>query len=341
MLATRTEHAERVGIDAPASTTQRFRAATIDEALAQVRASLGDDAQIVEANRIRRGGIGGFFATELGVEVVARGAHDLSEMSSDAPSVFEPFGAATAPLATPVARPIARQAWRDAAAAIDELAMPESHTGSHTGSPVEPGASSMVALIERADAIEREPSSFADHFLRELMHDADELRRSPSRNRVLPTIEPEVAAARREAVLSAPSVAPAAPRAAAPRRAPLGDQLPLPGVAAKQPMLDEPAHPENGEPTLPGMPAAAAKPRPRRKPTARRAANSRPEAAPPADDMIRDLIDHCVRLATADDGSEDGADSPSKIALAITLGDGSVIKVSVERPRTRTTTRRR
>lgn len=49
---------------------RRFRAATIDEALEVARRELGPDIELVEANRIRRGGVGGFFATELGVEIV-------------------------------------------------------------------------------------------------------------------------------------------------------------------------------------------------------------------------------------------------------------------------------
>ncbi|MGD9705996.1 MAG: hypothetical protein AB7Q42_16170 [Acidimicrobiia bacterium] len=47
----------------------RFQGATLEEAVATARAALGPRARVVEANRIRRGGIGGFFATDLGVEV--------------------------------------------------------------------------------------------------------------------------------------------------------------------------------------------------------------------------------------------------------------------------------
>lgn len=50
---------------------RRFRAATVEAALADARTELGD-VEIVEANRIRRGGVGGFFATDLGVELVVR-----------------------------------------------------------------------------------------------------------------------------------------------------------------------------------------------------------------------------------------------------------------------------
>lgn len=57
--------------DVSSPVPRRFRAATVDEALAQARADLGPDVEILEANQIRRGGVGGFFATDLGVEVLA------------------------------------------------------------------------------------------------------------------------------------------------------------------------------------------------------------------------------------------------------------------------------
>lgn len=49
--------------------TMSFRAATLDEAIALAERSLGARVRVVAANRIRRGGIGGFFAADLGVEV--------------------------------------------------------------------------------------------------------------------------------------------------------------------------------------------------------------------------------------------------------------------------------
>ena len=47
----------------------RFRADTLEEAIAVAEQSLGSRVRVVAANRIRRGGIGGFFASDLGVEV--------------------------------------------------------------------------------------------------------------------------------------------------------------------------------------------------------------------------------------------------------------------------------
>ena len=47
----------------------KFRGATYDAAVEAAQEALGPRVKVVAADRIRRGGIGGFFATELGVEV--------------------------------------------------------------------------------------------------------------------------------------------------------------------------------------------------------------------------------------------------------------------------------
>jgi hypothetical protein len=49
--------------------TMRFRAPTLEEAIAVAESSLGARVRVLAANRIRRGGVGGFFASDLGVEV--------------------------------------------------------------------------------------------------------------------------------------------------------------------------------------------------------------------------------------------------------------------------------
>lgn len=54
-----------------AAEPRRFEGNTVEEVLAEVRATFGADAEIVEANKVRRGGLGGFFAKES-VEVTAR-----------------------------------------------------------------------------------------------------------------------------------------------------------------------------------------------------------------------------------------------------------------------------
>jgi hypothetical protein len=49
--------------------TLSFRAPSLEEAVALAEQSLGSNIRVVAANTIRRGGIGGFFAADLGVEV--------------------------------------------------------------------------------------------------------------------------------------------------------------------------------------------------------------------------------------------------------------------------------
>ena len=46
------------------SNTQRFEGPNLERLLEEVRASVGPDARIAEANRLRKGGIAGFFASE-------------------------------------------------------------------------------------------------------------------------------------------------------------------------------------------------------------------------------------------------------------------------------------
>jgi len=52
------------------SDTLKFRAPTLEEAVALAERSLGSRVRVLSANRIRRGGVGGFFASDLGVEVM-------------------------------------------------------------------------------------------------------------------------------------------------------------------------------------------------------------------------------------------------------------------------------
>jgi flagellar biosynthesis GTPase FlhF len=61
---------------------QRFRGSTYDEALTAAVDELGQKLRVIEANRIRRGGLGGFFATDLGVEIsVVTEPDDLGDAS--------------------------------------------------------------------------------------------------------------------------------------------------------------------------------------------------------------------------------------------------------------------
>jgi len=65
---------------------RRFRGASYEEALTAAQAELGDDFRVIGADRIRRGGLGGFFATDLGVEVaVAPVASDSHTTANSLP----------------------------------------------------------------------------------------------------------------------------------------------------------------------------------------------------------------------------------------------------------------
>ncbi len=55
-----------------ASRQQRFEGPDLETLLERVRADLGDDARIIAANRVRRGGVGGFFSKEHYEVIVER-----------------------------------------------------------------------------------------------------------------------------------------------------------------------------------------------------------------------------------------------------------------------------
>lgn len=81
--------------EASAVEASRFEGETVEEVLAEVRATLGADAEIVEANKVRRGGLGGFFAKES-VEVMARprAAHPAPDADPVTPASLQDIVAA-------------------------------------------------------------------------------------------------------------------------------------------------------------------------------------------------------------------------------------------------------
>jgi len=60
-----------------------FRASTLDEAVAEARSELGAEVELIEAHRVRRGGLGGFFATDLGVEIIAAPRRAAAPVDAD------------------------------------------------------------------------------------------------------------------------------------------------------------------------------------------------------------------------------------------------------------------
>ena len=72
---------------------QRFEGTSLEAVLADVRARHGDEAAIVEANRLRRGGIAGFFAKER-YEVVVDVVDDDDHPPSAPTEIPAEFGLA-------------------------------------------------------------------------------------------------------------------------------------------------------------------------------------------------------------------------------------------------------
>ncbi len=80
---TTTTHEQRVPVlDDGGPAGQVFEAATAEEALAEVTAALGADAEILEATKTLRGGFKGFFAREV-VQLTARRRPGVSAPSSE------------------------------------------------------------------------------------------------------------------------------------------------------------------------------------------------------------------------------------------------------------------
>jgi hypothetical protein len=391
------------------SAPQRFRAATVEEALRRARELLGDDAEIIEANRIRRGGIGGFFATELGVEVLAQSAADtVSDRTTAAAEPVAPgsdtehaalgrsarrgrVDATAAPATGPVTDygsvpGRGRAAWRAASAetAPVQQAAPSPTTSSSMPSlfqeMLERAAADQLAATSAAELeadtaparpskifrawrvtdddtaptarpsmfddepLDGEPSgpvatpvdtapaddvtvptpasapapaaggtAFAEHFLRELLDDAAVLRSDPARTR---TTQP-----RRR------------PRSDAPTLPGIGE-VSSPGDLAPAPAADAPAptpRPKRASRRRAAAPVAAHAPELPLEP-APVAGPAAPE--PPAGTAhagaLGAIVDQCLQLAAVAEGH-----APRKVAVAVTMGDGQVVKITVEPSRSR------
>ncbi|MEM9042946.1 MAG: hypothetical protein AAGD33_23930, partial [Actinomycetota bacterium] len=107
-LHTPSDRADTAGSDpaAPDAANHRtFRAATLDEAVAAARSELGAEVELVEAHRVRRGGLGGFFATDLGVEIVAAPSRRRPSATRPASAPGAPAAGAGSPAASPSAAP--------------------------------------------------------------------------------------------------------------------------------------------------------------------------------------------------------------------------------------------
>lgn len=376
-----TQQSDRTDNDPSGTTAQRFRAPTVEEALQRARELLGDDAEIIEANRIRRGGIGGFFATELGVEVLAQSPGSRAQDTPAGPRRGDEYeirpsqgsvrssgvhGVSTEP--TPAidlaASPsLGRAAWRAAtgtggrplgeeqltapllAALIEQATTEEQRDRSGRAADRPPRVfrpwkavdgsqgvtSPAIADAERiaadlvadgpteqsatpgTDPVTGDAGSFAEHFLRELMSDAEALRHKPGRNRSLPEARPE----------ALPGLA-GDDEAAAPAAAPRRRQATQSGPTRQTgPTRQAPKRRRVQETELPLMPAPAT------------ATASIDAVATPVGDprtaALTAIVDQCVQLASTGDRST----APTKVALAMTMADGALVKLTVELPRSR------
>jgi hypothetical protein len=108
--------------------TLRFRGPTIEAALDAAQSSLGGKVQLLGANRLRRGGIGGFFASDMGVEVSVSLEHESIEealqrmvdsTAADEREDWRRLVAASAPI-TDVA-PITPPSFESVAATVDNV----------------------------------------------------------------------------------------------------------------------------------------------------------------------------------------------------------------------------
>lgn len=353
---------------------QRFRAPTVEEALRRARELLGDDAEIIEANRIRRGGIGGFFATELGVEVLAQGG---SEAAARPPSaaprrgdehIVRPPMTAMVPAAEPpgpandlTAAPArGRAAWRAATSTgagplgEEQLTMPllatlaeRATADERRSAPVRdadrgprrfrpwkvtppadaddastPPPASAAGATRAHDATVDDAGeaqeTFADHFLRELMADAEALRKRPGRSKVLPTARPGVTPL---PGLEEPEGAVGPPAAA---RSTSGTRRRTPSRARRSSSPHRDVEPQ--------LPLAEPTPAGDTGDTGDAPVTAGPAGSGPGTDAtLAALVDHCVQLAAM----SDRGGTPAKVALAMTMADGGVMKVTVELPRSR------
>lgn len=123
-----------------------FRASTLDEAVAEARSELGTEVELIEAHRVRRGGLGGFFATDLGVEITAVSRRTASAPTGDAEKDH------TASIVTGLDRLIEHADASDRASAV--VAQPEPHAPQETVQDSHPFAEQMMAIEEEVATLE-------------------------------------------------------------------------------------------------------------------------------------------------------------------------------------------
>ncbi len=138
--------------------TQQFEGPSIEAVLSEVRRTLGADAEIIEANKVRKGGIGGFFAKETFEVTATASAATATPAAAPATAAAQPAaaptaGAAAAGGAAPRRQP-AGEAPIDLPPGIDEAAFDRAAAhvrAAGAGDRVEAGA--LASLLGLADTV--------------------------------------------------------------------------------------------------------------------------------------------------------------------------------------------
>jgi hypothetical protein len=303
--------------------THRFRASTIDTALANARAYLGPHVEIVDANRIRRGGVGGFFATDLGVELVVRvpgagpdprspNAADLQEPEYLEPEYLEPeyLDVGNAPQVLP--RSTRHPEHTERGAGSDDRVVVEGARASNSegAAPLSSGIDRLLASATRAErTVHGRSTPMTNSFAEQLAHHLGE--HGPIVNdSMLRADRPRAASSETTVAASVPPVVPAGP-----------DTTGVDGEPRSAAVT----------PSAPAVTAAATSPAP-----AEQSVPSRP-SSPPRGPMRKP-----VELATGAVGRlvEQLSDVPSvdgsrmrdltRLVVKVTTTDGTVIEIAAE-----------
>lgn len=276
----------------------RYRAATVDQAVAEATSDLGCEVEVLEASRIRRGGVGGFFATDLGVEIV---------VTPDTPkhAVREPHASA---VGGSVNKPYNQS--DDVADELGAIATDRTATASPT------------AATTHAAAATIDVASFARHFAREMALETPEPEpvRTPAPDPEPPTPAPATPTATPAAptATSAPATpAPATPTAAPEAAAPAATPAPTPAAPAATVEMSKAVTPVVDEARNAPMPAA--------KPRARRDPLRRPT------ELVAGAIDSLVsRLSETAPVDGSRLQDLRRVTVRLTTSDGTVIEMAAD-----------
>lgn len=299
-----------------------FRGASIDQALAAARQALGEDVEAIAANRIRRGGVGGFFATDLGVEVIVL---DPDPEYLDRPEPTDgpgdsPIGGRSAASAGPAAlvstidgpvRPIGIDRLLDAADRRERDTRAEIN-----------GVSDAPNLVS---------APFAEHLRRHLLATGQLDEADLAESRVAGAHSEATEPAGRPPSEEMPSLA----RGSSPKTtAEFEDgpgSSPTTGSMPEMPGLDARGEPPRRTAAVPPEPVAAPEAGPTRPPTVDRGGGRRRDPYRRPVDVATGAVGRLVEQLSevvAAEGSR--VDRLSRIYVTVTTPDGDVIQVGAE-----------